>query len=222
MPPRQEEQTVPAGEWVPQKGVSKPLPYAYENMAPESAHGEQPSSSGYIPLSDTGDEQYSHPGWSWAGFFWFIPFIIAIRKYKYLFWALMPVCVLFVAVVVWLIFGLRSNVGSSSMLVLLVSVAFLFAVLFLIGFPFYIGLKGRELAATSTTFTNKEQYIGFMKAFDHGAMVAFFAMLALWVLGIVVSSVFFGFGTMFDVDGVDTYGAQAAEAMLQFRNVILN
>lgn len=44
------------------------------------------------------------------------------------------------------------------------------------------GMKGRELAATSRTFDNKEQSIGFIKAMDHAGKIVFFILLCFIAL----------------------------------------
>lgn len=56
-----------------------------------------------------------------------------------------------------------------------------------IGIMVFLGLKGRELAAQSTTFSSKEELTGFMKGFDHAGKITFFIMLALFVLGFLGS-----------------------------------
>jgi hypothetical protein len=54
------------------------------------------------------------------------------------------------------------------------------------GIMIYLGLKGRELAAASPTFSSREQYIGFMKAIDHAGWIMFLIALAmLLVFGVV-------------------------------------
>ncbi|MBP9760098.1 MAG: hypothetical protein KBD24_01890 [Candidatus Pacebacteria bacterium] len=48
------------------------------------------------------------------------------------------------------------------------------------GVMIYLGMKGRELAAESKTFTNRDQYVGYMKATDHGGKV--FAILSILII----------------------------------------
>jgi hypothetical protein len=213
MPPHPEEQAYPNGQFVPQGSVVHP---PVPSPVPQPQDG---GASGYV--SGAGDEQYSHPGWSWAGFFWFFPFIIAIRNYKLLFLGLLPMGILFFAFTLGgVLFVDQMDSESSGMwLALLLPIIIGICALFFIGLSFHLGFKGRVLASVSRTFSNKEQYIGFMKAIDHGAMVAFFAMLASWVLGVLASVLFAGFGILSDVDEV-SLGAQTFEAIQQVRNLI--
>jgi len=46
----------------------------------------------------------------------------------------------------------------------------------------FLGLKGRELAAESKSFANRDEYRGFMKAFDHAGFITFIIMIVLLVL----------------------------------------
>lgn len=51
-----------------------------------------------------------------------------------------------------------------------------------IGAMIFFGIKGREMAAASSVFTNRDQYIGFMKGIDHAGKVIFYATLIFIVL----------------------------------------
>lgn len=64
--------------------------------------------------------------------------------------------------------------------------------LLLLGFGIYLGMKGREMAAVSTTFHNKEQYIGFMRGVDHAGKIMFFVALVMVGLGLAFMLLFFG------------------------------
>ena len=62
-----------------------------------------------------------------------------------------------------------------------------------IGIMIFMGVKGRELAAESKTFTSREQYVGFMKAIDHAGKVIFFftvALIALALIGVVIAGMY--------------------------------
>lgn len=201
MPVPKPPQAPPAAQQAaptPQGGFT---PY---NQAPPAVQTQ--STVSHIP--DIGDEQYSHPGWSWGGFFWGIPFLIAIRKYRYLLLLLAPILMIFGVVTLWGIMAVVGQVNGSSdttmAFALIVPIAIALAALFFAGLPLYFGFKGRMLAATSKTFSNKEQYVGFMKAFDHGAMVAFFVMIASWVVLIVFGVLF---GVLVGIAEMDTSAA---------------
>ena len=225
-----QETTYPNGQPVPQpphvSGAGQPLdtptPAAPSVPQPPSATppvqgsgvstvnlqpAPQPESSQtYVPAM--GDEEYSHPGWSWGGFFWGLPFLIAIRKYRYMLLLAAPFLVLFGVVTLWGISALVAEMngapGVNTAFAIVVPIAIAISVLFFFVLPFYFGFKGRMLAATSGTFSNKEQYVGFMKAFDHGAMIAFFLMIASWVVLIVFGVLF---GVLVGVADIDTSAA---------------
>lgn len=207
----------PAAAPVPQ-AQSAFTPYGQAGGVPQApvAQGTQ----GHI--TSTGDEQYSHPGWSWGGFFWGMQFLIAIRKYRHLLLLLAPVLIVFGTVTLWGIVALvgeaNGSIGATAGFVLIVPIAIAVSVIFFLALPFYFGFKGRQLAATSKTFANKEQYVGFMKAFDHGAMVAFFVTLAAWVLSLVVG-VLWG---VFDAVSVSELDAQVFNAFSQFDQTLSN
>lgn len=64
----------------------------------------------------------------------------------------------------------------------------------------FMGIKGRELARESRTFSNHEQYLGFMKAVDHvGKVIALFYLVAL-IIGAIISGAIL---TSFDDDAHD-------------------
>ncbi|MBP9749118.1 MAG: hypothetical protein KBD21_00035 [Candidatus Pacebacteria bacterium] len=58
-----------------------------------------------------------------------------------------------------------------------------------LGLMFYFGVKGREIAASSPLFKNKQQYIGFMKGIDRAGKVLFFLMFVV-LGGIALVGVF--------------------------------
>jgi len=67
--------------------------------------------------------------------------------------------------------------------------------LFYIGFKIYLGVKGREIASTSTYLRGDERR-GFMKGLDNAGKITFFSsliFLALWLVFFGVA--FFGFLT---------------------------
>ena len=236
----EQENTYPNGQPVPQPPhapdagqaqntptpAAPPVPQAPSAFTPYGQAGAvpqppvAPGAQGHI--TSTGDEQYAHPGWSWGGFFWGMQFLIAIRKYRYLLLLLAPVLIIFGTVTLWGIVALVGEVngssGATAGFVLIVPIAIAVSVIFFLALPFYFGFKGRQLAATSKTFANKEQYVGFMKAFDHGAMVAFFVMLATWVLSLVVG-VLWG---VFDAVSVSELDAHALQAFSQFEQTLSN
>lgn len=104
--------------------------------------------------------------------------------------------------------------GATGFFFVVLPLVFLGAMLFLLGIKLYLGFKGRELASTSKTFSNKEQYIGFMKAFDHGALVAFIVVILLNVLMLLL-----GTTSMVASSPVEGLGAQALSAFASFRAV---
>jgi hypothetical protein len=55
------------------------------------------------------------------------------------------------------------------------------------GIAIFFGLKGREYARQSDMFTNKDQYLGFMKAVDHAGKIFFYVFVAFFVLSILLS-----------------------------------
>ena len=175
--------------------------------------GSPAGGAGYPTGSD--DEKYSHPGWSWASFFWAIPFLLAVRKYRYLWFFFVPPILLLAVIATVYVIDTRSNGMLEAAGFLFLPIIFLVGMmLFLLGFNLYLGFKGRELASTSRTFSNKEQYIGFMKAFDRGALVAFIMAISLNVLFLllgIASAV-----TSFPVEGL---GAQALSTLASFRDV---
>lgn len=62
-------------------------------------------------------------------------------------------------------------------------------------FTVFLGVKGREMAMASPVFTNRDQYVGFMKAIDHGGKIMFFVTLGFILL--IVALLFFVQGTFF-------------------------
>jgi len=51
----------------------------------------------------------------------------------------------------------------------------------------YLGMKGHEIAARSTSFANQSEYDGYMNAQDHAGKVLFFAAL---IVGLVMAVIF--------------------------------
>lgn len=62
----------------------------------------------------------------------------------------------------------------------------------ILAFMVFLGVKGREMAMTSQTFSNRDQYVGFMKVIDHGGKLVFLftlaAVLLFMVLGFFMAS----------------------------------
>lgn len=87
------------------------------------------------------------------------PFLIAIRKYNYLWFYLL----------------------------FLIPLLNLFAIL---GIKIYLGIKGAEIARTSTTFASEEEYNGFMKGLDWAGKVLFFVGLAIFALSLILTFAF--------------------------------
>lgn len=61
-----------------------------------------------------------------------------------------------------------------------------------LGVMIYFGVKGREMAAESKVFANKDQYVGFMKGVDHAGKVYlwfFIILIPIAVIGILSSVV---------------------------------
>lgn len=70
----------------------------------------------------------------------------------------------------------------------------------MLGIMIFFGMKGREMAATSVTFTSRDQYVGFMKAIDHAGKVFFFltvGMIALFFIVLVSAFSLLGPGDFF-------------------------
>ena len=55
----------------------------------------------------------------------------------------------------------------------------------ILGLMIYFGLKGRAMAAESKTFSNRDQYIGFMKGIDHAGRILFFFYAVIFTLILV-------------------------------------
>jgi glycopeptide antibiotics resistance protein len=70
-----------------------------------------------------------------------------------------------------------------------------------LGISVFFGLKGREIAAESKTFTSREQYVGFMKGIDHAGKMLFYATLIVAVIAIVLALT----GVMFLGEGLDAH-----------------
>jgi len=52
----------------------------------------------------------------------------------------------------------------------------------ILAFMLFLGAKGREMAMRSPAFSNRDQYVGFMKAIDHGGKIMFFLFVFLIIL----------------------------------------
>jgi hypothetical protein len=69
----------------------------------------------------------------------------------------------------------------------------------MIGLFVFFGMKGREIARDSVTFSNKDQYLGFMKGMDHAGKIMFlFIMIPAFIIGIFASVVLMSLGTARD------------------------
>lgn len=55
----------------------------------------------------------------------------------------------------------------------------------MLGIMIFFGIKGRELARTSTTFSNHDQYLGFMKGLDHAGKILMYFYLTCIAVGIL-------------------------------------
>ena len=55
----------------------------------------------------------------------------------------------------------------------------------MIGVMVFFGVKGRDMAKGSTTFSNEEQRIGFMKGIDHAGKI----VAIIWLIGFVVGGI---------------------------------
>lgn len=161
-------------------------PFAPEGTVPQSVP-PAPTRS-FVAQGTSEDEKYSTTGWSWGAFMFGPMFLIAVRKYKQLWLYAIPL--LFPLLLGLLVVG-QSMYGDSSpggiygavLPIIIVSIGI--AILFFIALPIYFGIKGRMLAAESRTFSNKDQYVGFMKVMDHAGKVGFFLTLGFLMLGFV-------------------------------------
>lgn len=116
--------------------------------------------------------------WSWGAFMFDAPFLIATRKYKYLWFYLL----------------------------LLVPILNFFAIA---AIKIYLGIKGAEIARTSSTFDSEAEYNGFMKGFDWAGKVSFFIGLAIFALGLIgVFAGAFAFSEMFTTMSPADFGVE--------------
>lgn len=69
-----------------------------------------------------------------------------------------------------------------------------------LGLKIYLGIKGRELAQDSETFNSRQERVGFFRAFDWAGKVLFWVMVAVFVLGIILT-VATGLGLSALIDG---------------------
>jgi hypothetical protein len=138
------------------------------------------------PLASPEDEKYARPGWSWGGFMFNFIFIIAIRRYWYLLLVLL-------ALIPPLLVGL-SSFSVPYHMIWIILLAPVLSFLIILGVMVFFGIKGRVLAAKSSTFANRDQYIGFMKGIDHAGKVLFFTyvVFALTTLTLTVLASFGG------------------------------
>ncbi len=74
------------------------------------------------------------------------------------------------------------------LLILLFFIPFL-GPLVMLAINIFVGIKGREMAASSSLFATRDQYIGFMRGVDKIGIASFIAFLAV----LAVSFVFAGF-----------------------------
>lgn len=121
----------------------------------------QSTPESFTPLQAVASVAQTDTGWSWGAFFLGPLFLIAIKKYSWL-WFYLVAFIPFVGMV------------------------------FVLGFMIYLGMKGRQLAQVSPMFSNRDEYIGYMKANDHGAKVVaiIYLVFIIVVVGIVSFSVF--------------------------------
>jgi hypothetical protein len=180
-------------------------PYAPEGVAPEATPPAPPVAP-FIAQGASEDEKYAAPGWSWGACMFGPMFLIAVRKYAYLWLYLVPVIFLFGTIALWglLALGQAMSGGSSGMGMMGIMTPILIGIgmLSFFALPIFFGIKGRMLAAESRTFTNRDQYIGFMKVMDHAGKVGFFLTLGFLVLGVV----FLGVTQSIVPSGGDGYG----------------
>lgn len=125
----------------------EPVPFTPEGSATDNTQSQ--------PVTEVA---YNDAGWSWGAFALNFMFIIAIRRYMYLFFLLL----MFVPFVNFIA---------------------------MIGMMIYFGSTGRELARTSTTFSNKEQYLGFMKGIDHAGKIIAYFYIIIFAIGIAAAIV---------------------------------
>ncbi len=82
--------------------------------------------------------------------------------------------------------GIRRYVHLWLLLLFLIPIVNIFVGL---GIMIYFGVKGREMARTSKTFSNKEQYLGFMKAIDNAGKILSYFYIAVVVAIIALIAV---------------------------------
>ncbi len=99
-------------------------------------------------------------------------FLIAIRRYAYLWLYLLPGALMLGT-------GILRSIYVALLIIGIGALSF-----FVI--PIYLGMKGRTLAAASRAFSNRDQYVGFMKGIDHAGKVLFFAFIVIMLLGMLV------------------------------------
>lgn len=135
----------------------------FQNQNTEQQNVPQPTIEPFVPQGSAsavpvpqGEGGYVDEGWSWGSFALNYMFLIAIRKYEYLY-----VLILFLIPIVNIFAGF--------------------------GMIIYLGMNGRELARNSRTFSNHEQYLGFMKGIDHAGKIISYVMLPVFALGVIVS-----------------------------------
>jgi len=78
-------------------------------------------------------------------------------------------------------------------LILLMFVPILNIVAFF-GVMIFFGVKGREMAKGSVTFSSDEQRLGFMKGMDHAGKIVFFIWVVMFAIGIVASIILASLG----------------------------
>ena len=95
----------------------------------------------------------------------------------------------------------------------------------MLGFAIYFGMKGRELAASSTTFSSDEQRLGFMKGIDHAGKVVVLFYVILAVIGIAAAILLASLGGARDraIDAQFEMQQRALEAQLEIeRDKMMN
>lgn len=66
-----------------------------------------------------------------------------------------------------------------------------------IGIKIYLGLKGKELAEHSPTFSSAEERKGFFKAIDHAGLITFIIALVIMVLSFIFGAIVAAFFAKF-------------------------
>jgi hypothetical protein len=190
--PNQDEQNaVPVSDQ-----VLPNTPESFTPFAPAEAGGQKPSG-------------YKDEGWSWGGFAFNVLFLIAIRKYKFL--------LIFILIIVlgniFLAFSIEPLLSNPGLFFVIPLIPF-FLVLVMV---FFLGIKGRKFARESRTFSNYEQYLGFMKGVDHAGKVFILVYTGLFVVGILASILLVSLGSARDRARDAEFKTQQQTAEMQYQ-----